>query len=111
MIATVNPQLWWWLARASGIVAWCMVTASIVWGLALSSKLVRRRKVPAWLLDLHKYLGTLSLAFIAVHLVALVADSYVDFGPRTCSFRWPRRGGPARSRGASSRCTCSSSCR
>ena len=48
----------------------------------LSSKLVRRRKVPAWLLDLHKYLGTLSLAFIAVHLVALVADSYVDFGPR-----------------------------
>ncbi len=80
MTAAVNPQVWWWLARASGIVAWCMATASIVWGLTLSSKLVRRRKVPAWLLDLHKYLGTLTLAFVAVHLVALVADNYVDFG-------------------------------
>jgi sulfoxide reductase heme-binding subunit YedZ len=82
MAASVNPQVWWWLARASGIVAWCMATASIVWGLTLSSKLVRRRKVPAWLLDLHKYLGTLTLAFAAVHLVALLADNYVDFGLR-----------------------------
>ena len=43
---------------------------------------MRRRKVPAWLLDLHRYLGTLSLVFIAVHLGALAADSYVDFGVR-----------------------------
>ena len=57
MVAALNPQVWWWLARATGIVAWCMVTASIVWGLTLSSRLVRRRKVPAWLLDLHRYLG------------------------------------------------------
>ncbi|HZP30692.1 MAG TPA: ferric reductase-like transmembrane domain-containing protein [Acidimicrobiia bacterium] len=82
MTATMNPQVWWWLARATGIVAWCTVTASIVWGLTLSSKLVRRRKVPAWLLDLHRYLGTLTLVFVGVHLAALVADSYVDFSVR-----------------------------
>jgi DMSO/TMAO reductase YedYZ heme-binding membrane subunit len=82
MVAALNPQVWWWLARATGIVAWCMVTASIVWGLTLSSKLVRRRKVPAWLLDLHRYLGTLTLVFVAIHLAALGADDYVDFGLR-----------------------------
>ncbi len=78
----LNPQFWWWLARASGLVAWCVVTAGIVWGLALAARVVRRRRVPAWLLDLHRYLGTLALAFVGVHLIALAADSYVGFGLR-----------------------------
>ena len=32
------------------------------------------------MLDLHKFLGTLSLVFVAVHLGALWADNYVHFG-------------------------------
>ena len=58
MIA-VTTKLAWYVARSSGIVAWATVTASILWGLTLSSRLVRKRGVPAWLLDLHRYLGTL----------------------------------------------------
>ena len=81
MIAVVSSQVWWWLARASGIVAWATAGAAIVWGLALSSKVVRKRRIPAWLLCLHRYLGTLTLVFVGVHLIALVADSYVGFGP------------------------------
>jgi predicted ferric reductase len=38
--------------------------------------------VPAWCLDLHKFLGTLSVVFVGVHLLALWADNYVYFGPR-----------------------------
>jgi len=38
--------------------------------------------VPAWLLDLHKFLGTLSVVFVAIHLLALWADNFVYFGPR-----------------------------
>jgi len=82
VLAELNPQLPWYIARSSGMVTWALVTASIVWGLALSTRLVRRRGVPAWLLDLHRFLGTLSLVFLGVHLVALYADSYVHFGPR-----------------------------
>ena len=63
MIA-VTTKLAWYVARSSGIVAWATVTASILWGLTLSSRLVRKRGVPAWLLDLHRYLGTLSLVFV-----------------------------------------------
>lgn len=80
MIAALHPQFWWWVARSTGIVAWAMATASVAWGLTLSGRLVRQRRLPAWLLDLHRYLGTLTLAFVAVHLAALVADSYVVFG-------------------------------
>jgi Ferric reductase like transmembrane component len=80
MIA-VTAKLSWYVARSSGIVAWATVTASILWGLALSSRLVRKRGVPAWLLDLHRYLGTLSLVFVLIHLGGLWADNFVYFGP------------------------------
>ncbi len=82
MIGAVDPQFWWWVSRATGLIAWCVVTAGILWGLTLSAKVVRRRRVPAWLLDLHRYLGTLAIVFVAVHLGALVADDYVHFGLR-----------------------------
>ncbi|HUI49655.1 MAG TPA: ferric reductase-like transmembrane domain-containing protein [Acidimicrobiia bacterium] len=81
-IAALNPQLAWYVARASGLIAWAVVTLSILWGLALSTRLVRRRGVPAWLLDLHKFLGTLAIVFVGVHVLALWADTYVYFGPR-----------------------------
>jgi len=80
VLAELNPQLAWYAARSSGLVAWALVTASILWGLALSTRLIQRRGVPAWLLDLHRFLGTLSLVFVGVHLVALWADSYTVFG-------------------------------
>ena len=80
--ADLDPQLSWYAARASGMVAWAIVTASILWGLALSTRLIRRRGIPAWLLDLHKFLGTLSLVFVGIHVVAIWADSYVKFGAK-----------------------------
>lgn len=79
MIA-VTSKLSWYVARSSGIVAWATITASILWGLTLSSRLVRKRGVPAWLLDLHRYLGTLSLVFVVIHLGGLWADNFVYFG-------------------------------
>jgi predicted ferric reductase len=82
MLGELNTKLSWYAARASGLIAWAVVTASILWGLALSTRLVRRRGVPAWLLDLHKFLGTLSLVFVGVHVFALWADNFVYFGPR-----------------------------
>ncbi|MFN0029243.1 MAG: ferric reductase-like transmembrane domain-containing protein [Acidimicrobiales bacterium] len=82
ILAATDPKLAWYIARSSGLVAWVVVTASILWGLTLSTRLIRRRGVPAWLLDLHRFLGGLSVVFSAVHLLALVADNYVHFGLR-----------------------------
>jgi predicted ferric reductase len=82
MTGAITNQLPWYVARAGGLIAWAACTASIVWGLLLSTRLVRRRGVPAWLLDLHRFLGVLALVFTAVHLSGLWFDSYVHFGPR-----------------------------
>jgi DMSO/TMAO reductase YedYZ heme-binding membrane subunit len=79
MIATT--QLWWYTARASGLVAWAMLTASVLWGLALSTRALGNRPRPNWLLDLHRFLGGLAVVFTGVHLGSLALDSYIGFGP------------------------------
>ena len=78
---SADPKLWWYVARASGLVAWWLVAASVLWGLLLSTRLLKRRPAPAWLLDLHRFLGGTAVVFTAVHLLGLVADSYAHFGP------------------------------
>jgi hypothetical protein len=81
MIAEVTPQLWWYVARASGLTAYALATSSVLLGLAFSARAVRRRGAPAWMNDLHRFLGFLTVVFTAVHLLGLWADSYVHFGP------------------------------
>lgn len=76
----MNQQLWWFVARASGLTSWFLCTAAVVWGLALSTRLLGKRPTPAWLLDLHRFLGALATVFATVHVAALVADGYVHFG-------------------------------
>jgi predicted ferric reductase len=76
----VNPQTWWFVSRSSGIIAWALVSLSVCWGLFISTKAVAKASSPAWLLDLHRYVGGLAVVFTGIHLIGLVADSYVTFG-------------------------------
>jgi len=74
----VNAQVWWHLARASGIVGWLLLSSSVMCGILTPAKLSDRQR-PAWFLDLHRWLAGLTLGFVAIHLIALFADSYVEF--------------------------------
>ncbi len=76
----MNDQLWWYLARSGGIVAWAMLTFSMLWGLVLSTKVLGRRPRPSWVLDLHRFAGGAAVVFTAIHLATLVADNFVHFG-------------------------------
>jgi predicted ferric reductase len=75
----MNPQLWWQVARAGGLVAYGLLAASTIWGLAVSTRLLGRWPAPGWTLDLHRYLGGLALSFTGIHLMALLLDTYVQF--------------------------------
>lgn len=75
----MNPPFWWYLARASGMVAAVLLACTLAWGLLASTRLLRRPGLPAWLADLHRGLGGLTVIFVGVHLAALVADSTVHF--------------------------------
>ncbi|MEM9714122.1 MAG: hypothetical protein AAGA17_18015 [Actinomycetota bacterium] len=75
----MSEQFWWFLARASGIVAWAVLAGAVACGLVLATRLIAGREVRRWLVDMHRFLGGLGLAFTVVHLAALVADNYVHF--------------------------------
>jgi predicted ferric reductase len=75
----MNPQLWWQVARAGGLVAYGLLAAATIWGLAVSTRLLGRWPAPGWALDLHRYLGGLALTFTGIHLSALLLDSYIQF--------------------------------
>ncbi len=75
----LNPQVWWLTTRATGLVAWAVLSLSVVLGAALSTRALGRRPTPAWLQDLHRASGGFAIAFTAVHMAALVADTWVHF--------------------------------
>jgi sulfoxide reductase heme-binding subunit YedZ len=76
----VNPHIWWYLSRAAGIVAWLMLTASVLWGIVLATDLFPRRRRAAWLLGVHRWLAGLTIAFVVLHLGTLLADKYSPVG-------------------------------
>jgi predicted ferric reductase len=78
-VVLASTQIWWFTARAGGLVAWALSALAVLWGLALSTRALGRKPRAPWLLDLHRFLGGLSVIFVLVHLVALWADSYVQF--------------------------------
>jgi DMSO/TMAO reductase YedYZ heme-binding membrane subunit len=75
----VSGQLWWYVARAGGIVAWTLLVASVVSGLLLSIRLRPAGATRPWILDLHRFLGGLAVVFVAVHVAGILLDSYVQF--------------------------------
>jgi predicted ferric reductase len=67
----------WYASRATGIVSLLLLTAVLVLGILVN----RQGRLPGLprfaVTDLHRNLSLLSVAFIAVHILTAVADTYV----------------------------------
>jgi sulfoxide reductase heme-binding subunit YedZ len=71
---------WTWLAiRASGVTAWGLLTAVVLWGILLRTQLLGRLAPPMRLLDLHRWLGVVALGFLLLHMALLLVDPAVSF--------------------------------
>ncbi len=77
----MNGTLPWYIARSAGLVAWALLSASVIWGLTMTNKArpFGHKPRPAWMLDLHRWLGGLATIFVGVHIVAILLDSFVNF--------------------------------
>lgn len=71
-----DPTLWI-LARAAGLTAYMVLTASVLAGLAVKSRALGRAVRPAAVTDVHRFLALLGLALVALHGVALALDRTV----------------------------------
>lgn len=74
-----DPHIWWYITRASALIAWVLMTLSVVWGILLSTRVMRRIDNPAWLQDLHRYLGGMTLIMVVLHMVSLMLDGWLQF--------------------------------
>lgn len=71
----------WYAARAGGVVAYLLVSASVLAGITLAGK----RRVPGFprfaVEDVHRFLGLLAGLFIAIHVGSIALDTVVPFSP------------------------------
>ena len=63
----------WDVARASAFVAFACYTLVVAWGIALSSRVWRP---PAPQMAYHRFLASLGLVAVAIHVGALMLDRY-----------------------------------
>jgi sulfoxide reductase heme-binding subunit YedZ len=75
-----SDPTFWLLARASGLLAYALLTASVLAGLILKSRPLGRSPSQAAVMDMHRFLALLGLGALALHGTALVLDDAVDIG-------------------------------
>src|SRR3954470_7916546 len=83
----------WYVARASGMVAFGLLSLAVIAGLTLSGR-ARLRYWPRFAVeDVHRFLGLLTGTFVGLHVFTLLIDSYMPFSlsevliPGAASFR------------------------
>lgn len=72
-----DPHFWWYVTRASAVLAWVIMTVAVLWGILLSTRVFRGADNPAWLQDLHRYLGGTALVLTLFHMVSLMLDPWL----------------------------------
>lgn len=72
-------NLTWYIIRGSGFVAFGLLTASLLWGLMVSSKVFGRAVKAKGLQWLHESLGLAALLATVAHMVALMMDEFIEF--------------------------------
>ncbi|WP_299051951.1 ferric reductase-like transmembrane domain-containing protein [uncultured Nocardioides sp.] len=81
LLSAVGQNPLWTLSRASGVMAFLLLTVVTALGVAATRRAVASPRWPRFATqDLHRNLSLLALGFLAVHLAATVLDGYVDVG-------------------------------
>jgi predicted ferric reductase len=93
LLSLDSSQVFWFITRSAGLIAYLLFWLSTVWGLAVSSKIFDRLLNRPFTFDTHGFLSLLALGFIFIHVGALLWDSYAPFSivqllvPFTSSYR------------------------
>jgi predicted ferric reductase len=81
LAATLGPTAFWYLTRATGVVALLLLTAIIVLGVLGPMRVAPTPRWPRFALDtLHRDLSLLAVAVIAIHVITTVLDGFAPIG-------------------------------
>jgi methionine sulfoxide reductase heme-binding subunit len=80
IVAASSSQLLWYATRATGIVAFVLLTAVVVLGV-LTSRRIETARWPRFATQaLHRRMSLLAMVFIGLHVVTTVTDAFVPIG-------------------------------
>lgn len=74
-----SSQTTWYVVRASGIVAYVLLTLSVVSGLLITNRVLPSGQPRVDAFEVHNFTALLALAFTSVHAVGLLLDSFIGF--------------------------------
>jgi DMSO/TMAO reductase YedYZ heme-binding membrane subunit len=74
-----GTKVYWYLARAGGLIAYLLLWAATLWGVMMSGKTLKGRIDAALLYAMHEFLPILAMVFAVFHAVILLGDSYIRF--------------------------------
>lgn len=74
-----DTQSFWYLSRASGMVAYLLLWVSVTWGLLLTTRLGKLFLSSPLMLDAHQFLSNLGVGFAFFHGLILMGDQYLSF--------------------------------
>lgn len=78
--AATAAQSFWFISRSSGVLAYLLLTLSVLWGLVQSGAILRPTIPPALALGLHNFLSWSALVMAGLHAVVLLGDGYIKMG-------------------------------
>ncbi len=74
-----SVQAWWYVTRAAGLTSYILLWLSMVWGMAISTKIFSPALEGTYSYDFHEFLSLLGLGFVLLHVVVLAIDKFLPF--------------------------------
>lgn len=74
-----SPKAYWYLSRASAMVAYGLLWFSMAFGLLITNKMARLWPGAPTAFDLHQHASLLGLAFALFHGLILMGDKYMNY--------------------------------
>jgi DMSO/TMAO reductase YedYZ heme-binding membrane subunit len=74
----MNTHIYWYTSRATGIVGYALLAASLAWGISHSIRLFKQPR-PPWMLDMHRFLSGLACIFVGIHVFVLLFDKFAHY--------------------------------
>jgi len=79
LFAADTVQLWWYVTRAAGIIAYLLLWLSTAWGLAVPAKIMDRLLARWATFDFHQFISLLAIGFLGLHIGVLALDRYLPY--------------------------------
>ena len=76
-LSGMDEKVYWYLSRASAIIAYILLWLSMVLGLLLSTKMSKTWPSPAKATEIHQFISLLGLFFVGFHALILIGDVYL----------------------------------